>query len=245
MKRLSDLYGEILDQGPSLTTLHLVLEKMREEKRFSEVVRACNEGLRRYPDDIRLRRMLAECYMEMGFFSLAETEVNLAVEKLEELLPLFKFQAEVFERQGRIKEAGEAARKYAAYFSGNGEAAQLFGRLAQTEEAFPSESDEVPNDQDSPISVPEEIVPEIATHTLAEIYESQGQIQAAIQTYRELIEQNPEDHRARERLERLSAGTEPGEDLPVHPLERWDGRERMIGVLEGWLARIQEINRAR
>lgn len=245
MRRSDNLYSEILDQGPSLATLHLILEKMREERRFSEVVRACNKGLSHHPDDIRLRWMLAECYLEMGFFSLAETEINLAARTLDGLVPLLKFQADIFERQGRVKEALAVARKYVAHCPADAEAVELLGRLVKAEEQYASESGYTSPDLTSSLPTPEEIVPEIATHTLAEIYESQGQIQAALQTYRELIAHNPEDRRARERLEKLSVGINPGDEAQLHSLEKLDRREKMIGVLEGWLCRLQEINRAR
>ncbi|RLF54415.1 MAG: hypothetical protein DRN37_10270, partial [Thermoplasmata archaeon] len=82
--------------------------------------------------------------------------------------------------------------------------------------------------------------PEIATHTLAEIYENQGQLTAAVETYRKLVEQDPGDLRAKERLEKLEAELRGEDIIPVPPGRTEDGTERLIGILEGWLTRIQE-----
>jgi len=234
MERSNDLCRKILDHGPSPSTLLFILERMKKEGRVNEAVRECIKALRQYPDDIRLRWLLSECYLDLGFFSLAEKEIALAAKDIEKLVPIFEFQAELFERQRRYGDAYAALQKYVAHVSGDTEVIERLERLKEKKEVPPSQG---------PTS--DEIVPGIATHTLAEIYESQGQLQAAIQTYKQLIAQDPEDLRAKEHLQQLEARTDMGEEILEHPTERHVGREKMIGVLEGWLARIQEINSAR
>jgi len=230
MEKTNDLYSTILTSGPSPSTLLLICRKMKEEGRVNEAVRACIKGLALYPDDIRLRWLLSECYLELGFFSMAEKEIALVAEQVETLAPVFKIQADLFERQGRWEEASAALEKYLAHFSGDSEALKRLRNLKPKEEIPPAQG-----------PMPEEIVPEIATHTLAEIYESQGQFQAAIDTYKKLMEQDPGDLRARKRLQELETEVH-GEEKIVAPQERKQDRtERMLGILEGWLSRIQEM----
>lgn len=230
MELMNDLYGTILAHGPSPGTLLIVLQRVKEEGRVNEALRECIKGLRLYPDDVRIRRLLAECYRELGFFSLAEKEVALTVGNIEELVPVFKMQADLFERQGRHKEACAALEKYLAHFSGDTEAIARLHAL--------KEKEKIPSSR-APSS--EEIVSEIATHTLAEIYESQGQVWAAIETYKKLIEQNPEDLRAHERLKYLEHEIHGPDETVKPPKKKHDGAQRMIGILEGWLTSIQEM----
>jgi tetratricopeptide (TPR) repeat protein len=233
MERANDLYSTILTHGPSPSTLLIILQRMREEGRVDEALRECIKGLRLYPDDVRIHRMLAECYLELGFFSMAEKQIALAAENIDELVSVFKIQADLFEKQGRHEEAAAALEKYLAHFSGDTEVIERLRTLKQ-EEKTPSTY--------APSS--EEIVPEIATHTLAEIYESQGQRKAAIETYKKLIEQYPEDLRAHEHLRHLEQGIHSGDEPVKPPEKKQDGVQRMIGVLEGWLARMQEMGGA-
>lgn len=72
MEKSNDLLGEILNYGPSQGTFFLVLKKMKEEGRSSKVIRECQKALSLYPDDLRLRTLLAESYLDLGFIGLAE-----------------------------------------------------------------------------------------------------------------------------------------------------------------------------
>lgn len=233
MEKANDLYHKILAKGPSPSTLLIICRNMKEEGLVNEAARACIKGLALYPDDIHIRWLLSECYLELGFFSLAEKEIAFTAEQIERLAPVFKIQADLFERQGRREEASVALEKYLAHFSGDTEAMERLRSLKPREEIPPTQA-----------PFPEEIVTEIATHTLAQIYESQGQLQAAIETYKKLIEQDPLDLGARERLEKLETENRGEEIIAVPPARKHDGTQRMIGVLEGWLTRIQEMESA-
>ena len=75
MEKSNDFLGEILNNGPSQSTFFLVLKKMKEEGRSSEVIQECQKALSLYPDDLRLRTLLAESYLDLGFIGLAEKEL--------------------------------------------------------------------------------------------------------------------------------------------------------------------------
>ena len=91
-------------------------------------------------------------------------------------------------------------------------------------------------------------VPEIATPTLAELYVNQGQIESAVEIYRKILDRDPADERARNRLSELEGlGQEP-EFVEAAPDEFQEAdvddtekrkTERVIAVLEEWLHRIQ------
>ena len=74
----------------------------------------------------------------------------------------------------------------------------------------------------------------IATRTLAELYASQGDVDAAVATYREVLARDPGDEEARERLRQLLAREEAAGGDPTAALTRWLERvrawRRVLGV---------------
>ena len=112
MEKSNDLLGEILNYGPSQGTFFLVLQKMKEEGRSSEVIRECQKALSLYPDDLRLRTLLAESYLDLGFIGLAETELATVTSRLGDLVSAYKLQAEIYTKQQRNEEAVWALNQY-------------------------------------------------------------------------------------------------------------------------------------
>jgi tetratricopeptide (TPR) repeat protein len=112
MEKPNDLLGEILKHGPSQGTFFLVLKKMKEEGRSSEVIQECQKALSLYPDDLRLRTLLAESYLDLGFIGLAETELATVTSRLGDLVSAYKLQAEIYTKQQRTEEAVWALNQY-------------------------------------------------------------------------------------------------------------------------------------
>jgi tetratricopeptide (TPR) repeat protein len=233
MEETNDFYRTILKHGPAQSTLLIILRKMKEDGRIREVLQECIKGLAIYPDDIRLRWLLAECYLELGFLALAENEIVVAGEAIRTLAPVFKIQADLLERQGRLEDASAALETYLGLVPEDPEGIERLRAIKQDEVVHPLQAPPA-----------EEMVSEIATHTLAEIYESQGQVQAAIDTYRKIVEQHPEDLKARKHLEQLEVARH-GDGETEEPLEKkQDGTTKMIRVLEAWLTDIKEMGHA-
>jgi tetratricopeptide (TPR) repeat protein len=123
------------------------------------------------------------------------------------------------------------------------EAAALLAGLstgAPEPEAEPEEVSEEASEAD--------ILIQLATPTLAEIYFKQGQVQEAIRTYEKVLARNPHDERLIQRLNELkgaprTSAEETGEAVAGASPKEID--QRMISVLEGWLTRIRELKRGR
>ena len=318
----NDLYKELLEQSPSPDTCMIVLSKLKEAGELKTVIHECHKVLRMYPWDIRTRQLLAETYIEAGFLSLAEEELEHIAARIDRLSKSFKVQAEVYSRQGRREEAIQALDRYLAHQPQDEEAIQFRTRLAPTESVDSSigpNFDEpdiakiemspanafVPTDEDSPLGGPPPVeglqVPEdpnlpkkpypleelsledrlslmeeaglmkapsieddqdssdeilapqnedsadeetgdIATPTLAEVYYRQGQLEEAIKTYKQVIQQNPADLDSENRLAELVA-----ESYRTTLDEKAEGdrkktmkTERLIAVLETWRSRLIE-----
>ncbi len=237
-----DLYDQILNSAPSQRTLILILTKLKEDGDIDRVIQECLKALAVYPNDIYIRHLLAESYLETSQVSHAETELKKIIGLICDLADVYKLQAEICGKQGRNREAIEALKIYLAYHPQDENALRLYDDLSPKEDRSagePQSSSEVITTTFGEES--EEESPEIATPTLAEIYFKQGELQKAIDTYRTLVALNPEDTHLRERLEALQA-------IPQEEAQRDQGTQdthvagtkRMIAILESWRANIRE-----
>ena len=129
MEKSNDLLGEILNNGPSQGTFFLVLKKMKEEGRSSEVIRECQKALSLYPDDLRLRTLLAESYLDLGFIGLAETELTMVTSRLGDLVSAYKLQAEIYTKQQRTEEAVWALNQYLVHRPDDHNALDLLDKI--------------------------------------------------------------------------------------------------------------------
>lgn len=257
MTTWDDLYRQILESGPSPRTLFLVLSKLKQEGDFKRVVQECIKALNNYPHDIPLRQVLAEAYLETGFLSQAETELEKVTEQIDELVSAYKRLATLYHREKRGEEARKALHVYLAHRPEDQEARELLEMLRPLPEAPAQEPEPLAEPPaaaveqsatETPDLAPEEAeetttlereqsLPEIATPTLAELYYSQGQIEEAILTYEKVVEGNPDDQPAAERLAELKAETQPR--AAVETDRNREKKEKMIALLEAWLSNIQ------
>ncbi|MCX5879472.1 MAG: hypothetical protein NTY44_10225, partial [Deltaproteobacteria bacterium] len=89
----------------------------------------------------------------------------------------------------------------------------------------------------------EEVLHEIATPTLAEVYVNQGEIQEALSVYEKVVARNPEDQASMTRIEELRTmlTVEPplAEEAVSGAKQR---KEKTIAILESWLASIRKMS---
>ena len=226
----NNLPGKILSHEPSQSTLYLALKKMKEKGRANEVIQECLKTLNIYPDDIRLRSLLAESYLEIGFIDQAEAEMDKVISRINDLIPAFKSQAKIYTKQNRFKDATESLKKYLVHKPDDQDALDLLGRIKQVEEGAEPKGD---------------VFTEIATPTLAELYYSQGQIQEAISTYEKILSKNPEDKATMHRLAELHTLTSEQTRKQIRDNDKVkEEKKKMIAILQEWLNRIQELSHA-
>jgi tetratricopeptide (TPR) repeat protein len=248
MQENDDLFEKILSHGPSAGSLVVVLTRMKDSGRLNKVIQECIRFLTLYPDDIRLRALLAESYAEMGFITLAVSEFEKVVAMIDDMAPAYRSLAQIYAKQERQSEAADMLMRYLAHCPGQPEALEFLKRmetaslpeepLAETEGLT---EDLVPLEDES-----DDALVDFATPTIAELYYSQGRIDAAIHTYEKVLGSNPEDGESLRRLNELKGMLR--ESLPGIE-ERRPGTphgqtERMIAILERWLPKIREIGYA-
>ena len=247
MAKNDSFVEKILSHGPSAGSLVLILTRMKEEGRLNEVVRECIRFLSLYPDDIRLRTLLAESYAEMGFIILAEIEFEKVAAMIDDMAPAYRLLADIYARQQRQTEAADMLRRYLAHYPGQPEAMEFLRRMetAQLPEEALSEMEGPAEDLVPSEDEPEDALVDFATPTIAELYYSQGRIDAAIHTYEKVLSSHPEDGESLKRLSELKGmlSESPGIE-EKGPESVRSQKERMITILERWLPKIREIRYA-
>ena len=267
MTDYDQLLEEILNRDPSSETLGLVLAELKRLGHSRKVIQECVKALQHHPGDLPLRLILAEAYFEEGLFSHAEAELERAVSHMDRYVSAYRLQAESYHAQKRNDEALRSLRIYLALRPQDERALALLKTLdipqaVAAEEIAPIEKEifeptEIrPEEAAVPRAVkpleveaekPEfkledEVLSEIATPTLAEVYVNQGQFQEAISIYEKVVVQNPDDEASLSRLQTLRAvlKAEPPQVKEALPGAK-QRKQRTIAILESWLANIRRM----
>ena len=250
MANIDDLYTRILADGPSPKTLFHLLSRLKREGQLRIVIQESLKALNAYPNDIHIRRLLAETYFEAGLVSQAEAELDKVSALIGDFADTYKLQAQIYMKQKRRREAIRSFELYLAHRPDDQEALDSLKTLTPEQEAPAQEPQlpveemdaEPPEQKGVEVAPPaEEESPEIATPTLAQIYFEQGQIEEAINTYEMIIAQHPEDEYSKRRLEELQnmvAEEKAAEEKGIEQVRQ--KKEKMIAILESWLANIRE-----
>jgi tetratricopeptide (TPR) repeat protein len=282
------LLGEILDRGPSSETLGLVLGELKNLGHTRKVIQECLRALQHHPDDLPLRLILAEAYFDEGLFSQAEAEIEKVTSRMDRYASAYRLQAEIYRTQKRGDEAIHSLKTYLALRPQDAAALDLLKEMeipqgAPAPEAAPVQEEiaepapgiavEPPAPEETePLAVEkerpefpleEEVLSEIATPTLAEVYVNQGQLQEAISIYEKVVAQNPEDRASVTRVQELRTMLEaeaPLQEIELPAIEAEpllpeaelpppeettpkakQKKQKTIAILESWLANIRKM----
>ena len=215
----SDLLDkEIIDKIETPSASVLLIRLLIEEGKTEIAVKACLKALEIFPDDMNIRRLLAETYFSQGHLDLAEKELGKLAHKIGELSSIFKLQAKVFRKEDRLREAIKALELYLAHHKSDKEAAQLLSELSS------------PHEEEKPV---------LPTPTLAEIYYNQGALDEAIETYQQVLRDSPDDAKSKKRLKELMEIKETGDQGKSTEGIAREQKLKFTGILERWLSAIE------
>jgi len=248
MEPSENLYNELLSGNPSQGTCFQVLSRMKKEGMLEGVLDGCTRALEIYPDDIKIRRLLAEACFEAGRIPQAESEIKTVIARINELMTCYRFQADLFISQGRNAEAVEALKFYLIHRPDDKESYDLLESMLPREEIpavpvqaaeaqIPVSGEEVAESKAQP---PEGESPDIATATHAEVYFQQGMTEEAIEIYKKVIEKNPDDSASRQRLDELKVILEQARLAEEKEKDQLMRKKKMLSILESWLDGIRE-----
>jgi len=216
---LDGIYDEIVDKIATPRLRLILLEILKKEGKPERAIKACMKVLESFPDDIDIRRILAETYFEQGSIGFAEAELEKLCRQIDELSSVFKLRAELLRREDRIEEAIDSLKIYLAHHRSDQEATRFLSELSSPREEKPS------------------VLP---TSTLAEIYYKQGELEEAIKVYEQVVEASPDDEKFRIRLNELKEMKEAEERRKAREGMLKEKKVRLIGILERWLAAIEQ-----
>jgi tetratricopeptide (TPR) repeat protein len=215
---LDRIYNEITDNIATPRLSFLLIKILKEEGKPERVTKACLKALEFFPDDIHIRRLLAETYFEQKVTGLAEQELAKLSKQIDDLSFIYKLQAELFRKQDRIKEATNSLKLYLAHHRSDQEAVKLLSELSSPPKEKPS------------------VLP---TSTLAEIYYKQGDLEEAIKIYEQVLTSCPGDEKSKIRLSELKEIKETEKHRRATEGILKEKKLRLIGILERWLANIK------
>ena len=222
MAGIEDIYNEVIDKIATPKARLLLVEMLKKEGKTQTVINACQKVLEIFPDDIHIRRLLAETYFGEGSLDLAEKELEKIANQIRELSSIFKFQSEVFKRENKIDDAIRSMQLYLAHNESDQEAADLLADLSPPKE--------------EPSALP--------TSTLAELYYKQGELDEAIKVYEQVVASTPGDEKATHRLDELRGEKEGQEGERAVSRSARDRKLKLLGVLERWLAGVEQRKEA-
>jgi predicted Zn-dependent protease len=172
MEDIHAVFSEILASSPSPGTLLLVLSRMKKRGELKEVIRECRRALSIYPNDIHIRRLLAEAYLEEGELSQAGLELEKVTAHIDELISSYSLQAEIFHKQGRDREAVQALKLYLAHRPDDEGRITLLGRLRKANQRVtPGRTEAAENNSEESIETKKKKMITILESWLSSIHE--------------------------------------------------------------------------
>jgi len=219
MTTLNDIYDEIVDKIATPKARIILLEILKKEGKPEKVIQACLKALEVFPDDISIRKLLAETYFEQKFIELAKAELEKISKQIDDLSSVLKLQAELFREEGMTEKAINSLKLYLAHHSNDQDAARLLSELS---------------------SPPKEEASILPTSTLAEIYYKQGELEEAIKIYAQVVKDFPDDEKYNNRLDELKTIKETEESERSHEVILKEKTLTLIGTLERWLTNIEK-----
>lgn len=219
MNELNGIYDKIVDKIATPEARLILLEILKKGGKPERVIKACRNALKLFPDDISIRKLLAETYYEQGSIELTERELKKISKEIDKLALIFKLKAEVLKNEDKVEEAIESLKLYLAHHSNDQEAADLLSELSAS---------------------PEEKASVLPTPTLAEIYYNQGELEEAIRMYQKLVNEFPDDEKLKSRLKELEESVGVKESNISKAKKVKEKTLQLIAVLEKWLAKLRK-----
>ena len=218
MSTSEGLYTEIIDKIETPSASALLVKLLLKEGKTEIAIEACLKALEIFPDNMTIRRLLADTYLQQGQTELAERELERLAAQIGEFTSVFKLQAKLFKKEEKLKEAIRALEVYLVHHKDDEEASRLFSELSFADKG---ERDVVP------------------TPTLAEIFFDQGALEEAIKVYQQVVEASPNDEKSKMRLDELRQMNVTGVQKTAGETATKDKTLELIRILENWLGAIE------
>jgi tetratricopeptide (TPR) repeat protein len=229
----NNLDERILRNHPSQSTAFLIVSEWYGQGRYDDVINACKDLLRIYPDDIRVHHLACLAYSKLDFQQQVLKETEEIMRSIEGFAEIYLLRAKALKRLNEPGKAFEALRLYLAYRPGDEAGLGLLQELKQMGlSPAPGEHESADTDVDSDT--------QMASATIAELYLSQGLIEEAVKTYRAVVALKPDEENFRRRLEELEMEASMLQESR-HRQVRISADSVYRAVLEEWRERCRNL----
>lgn len=230
-----------------------IAEEYIKSGMLDEAISVLKEGLQTYPNYLGARVSLGKAYLEKGMISEAIKEFEYVVQVSPDNILAHKKLISLYKDLGRIDNAIHACETLLVFTPKDKEIAELLSNLMseRMEKGQPPAGDAVKSPsvttqqqegkgidftsawevEAEPVKEEEPVIEELLTETMGDIYIAQGDTEKGAEIYRRILEREPDNESAKEKL-KLS-------------IERLEGskREAQIARLQDFLNRIQKNKR--
>ena len=232
-----------LQREPQSLVFAQLADAYRKSGMLDEAIRVCREGLKHHPN-------YASAYMVLGRTYLAKGELPEAREAFQQTLHLspdnvlaYRFLGQIAEAQGEIEEAAHAYRTALTLNPFDQETRAALGGL---EAKIPAP--EQPTLLESPASASEAPSSEpsfLVTEILGDLYASQGFLDQALETYKELMAATPDREDLQKKYQDLLTRLRPEGPSSPPPVATRDRSHEIIERLEAWRQAFQGLRMKR
>ena len=206
----------------------------------AKAIQVCLKKLKMNPQDWNARAFLGRCYLKKGMQEEARKELEEAVKTVSNNRVVFKLLADIYEKEGRIKEAKWIYRIFSSMDIEGSETDPSLHAI-KAEEPIKKEAisdlkekkpikKEVKSTQEAKEPVIKEKTAKkeekpkekkkISTTTIADIYLKQGYTDRALSIYREILTKDPTNTEIQEKINSITEKKE--ESLPLKQMESPD-----------------------
>ena len=209
-----ELYQQMMSKDPSSQVYVYLAEALLEREMYGEAIETCINGLRLRPHDLRARVVLGLSYLRTGELERAESELLKAKEMLEINTVTYRALAELYDEKGDVEQSEHYRQLFETIHAP--ETGEEETEVAET--ASKSVDEEVPEEDT-----------EVATVTMAELYEEQGHFDKAAEVYRNILKTSPETEGVEAKLADLEQRTSDAK-----------ASSNLLSILESWEKGLQE-----
>ena len=209
-----DLYQQMMSKDPSSQVYVYLAEALLEREMYSEAIETCVNGLRLRPHDLRARVILGLSFLRTGELERAESELLKAKEMLEINTVTYRALAELYGEKGDLEQADRYRQLFESIHAPKPTEAE-----AEVVEIESKSVDEEVSEEDT----------EVATVTIAELYEEQGHVDKAAEVYRDILQTSPD----MEGVEAKLADVEKR-------IADAKGSSRLLSILESWKSGLKD-----
>ena len=206
-------------------------------------IRKCLDRVKANPEDWSARVSFGMMYYDNGMLKEAGEELKKVAQVISDNKTVFKTLSKIYEKEGNNENARRSSMIFSALDSGYLEADTMVSSQkteeptreeSMSQRPFREEDEEISND-----SV------DISTNTIAEIYIKQGHPDKALEIYREMLDDQPENIAIQKKINGLMEEIGKSALVEVEPLSCSLKKERIIEVLNKWLDNLGRLKEER